>query len=84
MLQSFSAIRWDKEKKELEGARNFKNCEAYPFDFMELKWPNTEFFNLYGSLEDNDSKIAKSQYLMIRHGLSKYNAYAKVYRKELE
>lgn len=50
----------------------------------QLYSPNLEFFNEYGTLDDENSLLSKSQLLMIRHGISEYNQAAKDLRAQLK
>ena len=49
---------------------------------INLKFPNEKIFEVYGSLDEPNSVISKSQFLLIRHGISNYNAYASQFRKQ--
>ena len=41
-------------------------------------------FTIYGSLEDQGSVISKSPYILIRHGISRYNTFSAAYRQKLQ
>ena len=42
-----------------------------------MNFPNQNIYDKYGRLDDSTSKLAKSQYLLIRHGLSSANKFEK-------
>lgn len=46
--------------------------------------PNQHIFKNYGSLDDANSKLSRSQFLLITHGVSTYNTFAEKFRKKLE
>ena len=42
-----------------------------------LNKPNDRFFEKYGLLDDPESQLAKSEFLFLRHGTSKFNELSK-------
>ena len=44
-------------------------------DSAELSYPNENIYKNYGRLDDSSSRLAKSQYLLVRHGLSCANEF---------
>ena len=49
-----------------------------------LNSPNEAIFEEYGSLTDPDSVISKSQYLLLRHGISDFNIAHKKIKQEIQ
>ena len=50
----------------------------------ELSFPNEQIYEKYGSLEDDESVLAKAPVLMIRHGISNYNVFSTELRAKLK
>ena len=48
-----------------------------------LNYPNEHIFTEYGSLDDSNSTIARAQFLLLRHGESNFNSFAKIVRQNL-
>jgi len=42
-----------------------------------LHSPNREFFKVYGTLDNPDSRLSYSQFIFIRHGQTKANVFSK-------
>ena len=51
---------------------------------QDLKYPNDRIFDTYGSLDDPKSKLSSSPFLLIRHGISKYNTFSANFRAKLQ
>ena len=50
----------------------------------ELSYPNEKMFEMYGTFEDDKSILSQSEYILIRHGISEYNLFAKNKREEIK
>lgn len=50
----------------------------------EFHYPNERIYEKYGSLEDDDSVLAKAPVLLIRHGISNYNVFSTELRAKLK
>ena len=49
----------------------------------EFQYPNERIYEKYGSLDEDDSVLAKAPVLLIRHGISNYNVYSNELRAKL-
>ena len=68
------------------GKRLLKNLSKNKLDDInvELHYPNEDIFKKYGSLNDDNSLLSRSQVLMIRHGISDFNLKHRKFMTEFD
>ena len=68
--KAFVGKDYSAKSNETDWDKQTTKPRATSFPYVPLKWPNSDIFQNYGTLDDPKSQLSKSQFILIRHGFS--------------